>query len=281
METEDFGLRMTRRSFVLVILLIMLAAALGAARAEEPVPATPTDLVCRHEHTKTTIYFFDGPAYMSVSDASHLVFGPANIETVCLDCGEVISSETTEMAEETRPHSMKKGVCALCGFRTKSRTAEIQPKDLPGERTLYAQADEASSGLLTLTLTGADLTALEKANITTAIVRGETGMAAIALKIPEIRAQTEQIGANLYLELAEREDGSIFAGLYLVSDPGVKTQPDDRGISLRFYQETRADVRVSLAPADTDKLVETEGTWDEHGYWSVPYLEEGTYFLLQ
>ena len=266
---------------MLVILVFLLAVPVFSAGAEDPVPATPTDLTCNHTHTRTTIYFFDGPAYTSVSPTSHRVTGPAAVETVCEDCGEVLSYETVDMAEEIRPHSMKKGVCALCGFRVRSALADKLPEDLPGERTIFAQADENSEGLLTLTLTGADLTALERANITTALVRGETGTTAIALKVPEIRGQTEKTGADLYIELAEREDGSFFVGLYMVSEPGEKTPPEDEGITLRFYQETRADVRVSLAPVDTDRLVETESTWDEHGYWSVPYLEEGTYFLLQ
>lgn len=271
----------------MLVTLVLLFTALFYTAAAEGVSsavATPTDLECLHEHLRTTTYFFDGPAYTSVSDASHRVSGPATIEVVCLDCGEVISSETVGMAEEIRPHSMKKGVCVLCGFRSKVRTAELQkqPEDLPGERTIYAQADEQSDGLLTLTLSGADLTALERANVTTALIRGETGIAAIALKVPEIRAQTEKTGANLYIELAERDDGSFFVGLFLVDEPGEKREPEDQGIFLRFYQETRADVRISLVPADDEELVETEGVvWDEHGYWSVPYLEEGTYFLLK
>ena len=277
---------MTRRSWVLVALVLLFTALFYTAAAEgvSSAVATPTDLTCEHVNTRTTVYFFDGPAYTSVSSASHRVSGPATVEVVCLDCGEVLSSETVDMAEEIRPHSMKKGVCALCGFRSKARAAETMktPEDLPGERTIFAQADETSEGLLTLTLTGADLTALERANVTTAIIRGETGTAAIALKVPEIRVQTEQTGASLYIELAEREDGSFFAGLYLVGEPGERSEPEDQGITLRFYQETRADVRITLVPVDEEALVETEGVvWDEHGYWSVPDLEEGTYFLLQ
>ena len=266
---------------MLVMLAVLLSAVFCAAGAEEPVPATPTDLTCIHEHIKTTIYFFDGPAYSPVSSASHRVSGPGVVETTCLDCGAVLYSETVDMAEEIRPHSMRKGVCVLCGYRVRVLTAEDLPEDLPGERTLFAQEDDNAGGLLTLTLTGTDLTALEKANIKTALVRGETSTVAIALKVQEVRAETERTGSDLYMELAEREDGSFFAGLYLVSDPGEKSEPGEEGISLRFYQETRADVRVSLAPVNTDELVEVDSSWDEHGYWRVPYLEEGTYFLLQ
>ena len=272
---------MARRSYVVVFLVLMLAALCLAGAAEELVPATPTDLECAHEHTKTTIYFFDSPVYTSVSDASHRVSGPAAVEVVCLDCGAILSADNVGSAEEIRPHSMKKGVCALCGYRTRVRELPNQPDDLPGERTIFAQEDENADGLLTLKLTGTDLTALERANITTVLVRGKTGIAAIALKVPEVRVQTEKDGTYLYMELAEREDGSFFAGLFLVKEPGDRVAPEDNGISLRFYQETKSNVRVSLSPVDTDRLVETEGIWDEHGYWSVPYLQEGTYFFLQ
>ena len=235
-ETEDFRNQMTRKPFAFAILMLLLFMLLsGAAGAEEPVPATPTDLECAHEHTKTTIYFFDSPVYVTINAESHRVTGPATIETVCLDCDEVLASETVDNAEEIRPHSMKRGVCALC----------------------------------------------EQASISTALVRGETGTAAVAIGVPEMLGQTEQAGADLYLQLAEREDGSFFAGLYLISGSETRTEPEDEGITLRFYRQTRSDVRVSLAPADEDTLIETEGVWNDKGYWSVPYLEEGTYFLLQ
>lgn len=274
---------MIRKSFasaIAVLLLLALLPFLAAAEAEQ-VPATPTDLSCLHEHVKTTIYFFDSPAYTSVSAASHRVSGQATIETVCLDCGEVLSSEWTSSAEEIRPHRMKKGVCALCGFRQKNKAAVIEVADLPGEQTIYAQEDGTTKDLRTLTLSAADLAALEKANVRTVLIRGETGLAAIAVGVAQARTQVEISQASLYLELAEREDGSFFAGVSLVTGPGERTEPQDEGISLRFYQQTRADVRVSLAPTDRDLLVETQGEWDEHGFWSVPYLEKGTYFLLQ
>ena len=77
-----------------------------------------------------------------------------------------------------------------------------------------------------------------------------------------------------------REDGSFFAGVFLVSDSG-KLRPAGTGITLRFYRTSKSDVRIALAPAGADTLVEAESVWNEKGYWSVSYLEEGTYFLLQ
>ena len=106
---------MIRKSFVsamAALLLLVLLPFPGTAEADK-APATPTDLACLHEHVKTTIYFFDSPAYTLISAASHRVSGQATIETACLDCGEVLSSEWTSSAEEIRPHRMKKGVCAL------------------------------------------------------------------------------------------------------------------------------------------------------------------------
>ena len=114
---------MTRKRFVSAILMLLLFIS-AAAAAEAPTPATPTDLACLHEHTKTTVYFFDSPSYTPVNADSHRVYGPATVETVCLDCGEVLSSETVDSAEEIRSHSFKKGVCALCGYRLKKKTQE-------------------------------------------------------------------------------------------------------------------------------------------------------------
>lgn len=278
-ETEDFRNPMTRKNLAFAIAMLLLSALFsGAAGAEEP--ATPTNLACAHEHTKTTIYFFDTPAYTSVNAESHRVTGPATIRTVCLDCGEETASETVNNAEETRPHSMKKGACALCGYRTKTKAAPDRSADAPGERTIIAQEDGGTEGLLTLTLTNRDLADMVSANVSTILVRGKSGDAAVALDVTEVLDSIGQTGAALYLQLAEREDGSFFACLYLVSGSGDRFLPEDAGIFLRFYRQSRSDVRVSLAPADTDTLIEAPGVWNEKGYWSVPYLEEGTYFLL-
>ena len=93
--------------------------------------------------------------------------------------------------------------------------------------------------------------------------------------------QSREAGADLYLELAERDDGSFFAGVILVSGSGEEIDPSSDGINLRFYREAYSDLQVSLAPVSTGAIVETKGVWDEHGYWSVQYQEEGTYFILQ
>ena len=100
---EEPGIRRMKKSLAFVLLMLLLSAMLCAAEAEEPAPATPTDLSCLHENTKQTIYFFDSPAYTSVSSTSHKVYGPATIQTICLDCGEVLSTETVDYAEELRP----------------------------------------------------------------------------------------------------------------------------------------------------------------------------------
>ena len=278
---EDSGIRNMKKTLVFTILVLSLFLLCYAAEAEKPDPATSTDLTCLHENTKKTIYFFDSPGYVSVSAASHKVYGPATIQVVCLDCGEVLSEETVDYVEEIRPHSMKKGQCALCGYREKNQMSQEQLKDDPGERTLFAQEDNIIEGLLTLTLSREDLAALNNSNVTTALVRGNTGNVAIALEVNKVLTQTREADADLYLELAEREDGSLFASVSLISDSGEETDPETEGINLRFYRETGADIRVSIAPVNDDKLVETRGTWDEHGYWTVQYQEEGTYFILQ
>ena len=272
---------MIRKSFVIAILLLLFILLSGTAGAEEPIPATPTDLVCTHGQTKTTIYFFDSPAYTSINAESHRVSGPATVETVCLDCGEVLSCETVENAEEIRPHSMKKGACVLCGYRDNTNVTKTAPANVSGERTVVASEEGSAKGLLTLTMTNADLYKLTGENVYTVLVQGKTGNAAVALNVTEMLGQTEDTGADLKLELAEQEDDSIFASLYLVSDSGSLSQPSNTGVTLRFYRQTKSNVRVSLAPAGEDSLIETEAVWNEKGYWSVPYLREGTYFLLQ
>lgn len=278
---EEPGIRRMKKSLAFVLLMLLLSALLCAAVAEEPAPATPTDLACLHENTKQTIFFFDSPAYSSVSTTSHKVYGPATIQTVCLDCGEVISTETVDYTEELRPHSMKRGQCALCGYCDSTWTRQEQPKDATGERTLYAQEDNNTRGMLTLTLSREDLIALNNSNVSVALVRGNSGNVAIALNVSNLLNQSREADADLYLQLAERTDGSVFAGVFLVSETGEEITPEVNGINLRIYQQTYSDIRFSIAPSASGSLVEAEGVWNEHGYWSVQYQEEGTYFILQ
>ena len=278
---EDSGNRMMKRLFTFAILVLMLAVFSGTAGAEHPVPATPTDLACAHEHTRTTIYFYDSPAYAPVGTDAHRVFGPADVETVCLDCGEVLSLLKMNNAEEIRPHSMKKGVCALCGYREPVLTNEHRRADRAGEQTIIAREDGSVSGLLTVTLSEEELSAMSGAGVSTVLIRGRNGSAEISLDVRDALAQTEAGGLDLFVEFEEQPDGSFFAGLYLVTASGERIRVENEGITLRFYQEDREGNRVSVAPADTDTLVETKSVWDERGFWSVPYLEEGTYFILQ
>ena len=280
---------MIRKSFVFVLAALLACCLLsGFAAAEEAredaVPATPTDLAeeCAHEHTKTTIYFYDSPLYTPVSGLSHRVSGPATEETACLDCGEILSSRTVKNAEEIRSHRMKNGKCALCGYQEKAKIqVQNDGNDLPGERTLYARAEEGTPGCLSLILLSEDLVAMENAKISTVLVRGETGTAAIALQVEQMQKLAETNEADLYLELKEQEDGSFFAAVALVRGSGEKDTDGTDGITIRFYQENKEEVRFTVAPADEDRLLETSATWNDHGFWSVPYVEEGTYFFLQ
>lgn len=278
---EEPGIRRMKKSLAFVLLMLLLSAMLYAAEAEEPAPATPTDLSCLHENTKQTIFFFDSPAYTSVSSTSHKVYGPATIQTICLDCGEVLSTETVDYAEELRPHSMKRGQCALCGYCDSTWTRREPAKDVTGERTLYAQEDTNTHGMLTMTLSREDLIALNNSNISVAVVRGNSGSVAIAVNVKDLLNQSREVQADLYLQLAERTDGSVFAGVVLVSETGEEIAPTGDGINLRIYQESYSDIRFSVAPSASGSLMEAEGVWDEHGYWSVQYQKEGTYFILQ
>ena len=297
---------MIKKILTAAALLFALLVFAGPGTAEK-MPATPTDLtegaaepeipeipevpgeeaemvtpvpepICAHENVSQVIYFFDSPSYTSLSAATHKVAGPAVVAQVCMDCGAELSAETVDNIEEIRPHSMKKGVCALCGYRQK--TAAVQDKrDAPGERTLVAQPD--GTGLLFLTLTEQDLAALENAKVKTLLVRGEHGKAEVAVDVKEIREETKQEAASFSIEMAEQEDGSLFAGLSLSNAPGRKDEIDIEGVTLRFYLGNASALKIVLDPTDGDKLTETDGVWDENGYWIVPYVSEGYYLVVK
>lgn len=278
-----------KRKLIAAVLLLLAVIVLAGMCAAEGQPATPTDLtepeptkvpepVCDHVNVSTVIYFFDSPSYTSLSAASHRVSGPGVMAVECRDCGKVLSEETVDNAEEIRPHSMKKGVCALCGYRAQTE-ARQEKRDAPGERTLVAQSD--GSGVLFLTLTEQDLAALENAKVKTLLVRGEHGRAVVAVDVKEIREETGREAASFSIEIAEQEDGSLFAGLSLSNAPGRKDELDIDGVTLRFYGSKDEAVRIALAPTDGDKLTETDGQWDDNGYWFVPYVSEGNYVIIR
>ena len=271
---------MMKKSLAFAMLMLLLTMLSGIAAAEETDPATPTDLTCPHENTKVIIYFYDSPAYSATGSRTHRVYGPASIVTVCQDCGQEIARRESDIEQEYRPHTMKRGVCVLCGYHEQASEPTAAPEDIPGERTLYA-GQASDEDMLSLTLTYDDLSALNSAKVNTVLVKGKKGSAAIALNVADMMTQTRKTGGSLYLMLAEQEDKSLFAGLYLVIDSNTREEPDGEGISLRFYQENRADVQVSLVLADSDEPVKTETVWNENGYWSVQYLEEGTYMILR
>lgn len=252
----------------------------GTEPAADMEPATDTEpeTVCAHENVNKIIYFFDSPSYTSLSAATHKVAGPGVVAEVCRDCGTVLKEEPVDYIEENRPHSMKKGVCPLCGYR--QETAVVQDlRDAPGERTLVAQSD--GSGLLFLTLTEQDLSALESAKVRTLLVRGEHGKAVVAVDVKEIRQEVGREAASFSIEMTEQEDGSLYAGLSLSNAPGRKDELDIEGVTLRFYGEKEPAIKIALVPTDGDRLTETDGVWNENGYWTVPYVSEGDYLLIR
>ena len=89
----------------------------------------------------------------------------------------------------------------------KNQVSQEERKDDPGERTLFAQEDGEIEGLLFLTLSREDLTALNNSNVTTALIRGNSGNVAIALEVKKVLTQTWEAEADLYLELAEDVQG--------------------------------------------------------------------------
>ena len=84
-----------------------------------------------------------------------------------------------------------------------------------------------------------------------------------------------------------RGRGSHFFGnsrggrsLYLNGSHG-KQVPKETGVRLRFYRDSEEKTRFSVAPSDSETLSDVSADWNEAGYWSVPYVGEGTYFPLQ
>ena len=128
---------MKKRVIAIILVMTLVWSSLGdvfrgisfAALAEEPEPATPTDLTCLHENRKTTVYFLDGASYTPIDSDTHRISGRAMIETVCLEegCNKVIEKRELEYAEETRTHSIREGVCSLCGYSavTEKRSPEM------------------------------------------------------------------------------------------------------------------------------------------------------------
>jgi len=296
---------MKRKLIAAAVLLLVLFALAGLSLAEE-TPATPTDLaegisepetpqtpgeeaepavetavpepLCAHENVNKIIYFFDSPSYTALSAATHKVSGPGVVAEVCKDCGAVLNEETVDYVEEVRPHSMKKGVCPLCGYRQETATV-VDSRDAPGERTLVAQPD--GSGLLFLTLTEQDLAALENAKVKVLLVRGEHGKAVVAVDVKEIRQEAGREAASFSIEMSEQEDGSLFAGLSLSNAPGRRDELDIEGVTLRFYEGKAPALKIALDPTDGDPLTETDGVWNEAGYWTVPYVSEGYYLVVK
>ena len=246
---------------------------------DEPVPATPADLPCPHEHTETIIYFYDSPAYTAVNEETHKVSGPAYEETRCLDCGAILAGGDVAYAEEIRPHSFKNSVCALCGYHLRVKETEAPTPAAIAEETLEASQD--GMGVTTLTLTDADLRSLMDSGVSTVLIKEKQGHAAVALSVPKMQAQTQGTGMDLRLDLVEWDDGGVFAGLSLAQNGKKQRTPDRAGITLRFYQAKNPPLTFSLSRSDSDTLVEADGTWNDRGYWAVPWQAEGTYFPKQ
>ena len=145
------------KRMALILMVLLLALAVGAALAEEPagavaeeyaeVPAEPADVpaaepsidpaeepaaevisgdaACPHLHTKTVNYF-DAPDYRPMDDEVHLVVGSAVVEVSCLDCGAILSVSSETNVEEVNPHLFRNGYCVFCG-----REAAVAPQPEP------------------------------------------------------------------------------------------------------------------------------------------------------
>ena len=63
---------------------------------------------------------------------------------------------------------------------------------------------------------------------------------------------------------------------YMDELPRYIDLPAEDTVIMKHIQE-----KPGLVPTDGDELVQTEPLWNERGYWTVEYLEEGTYMILQ
>ena len=271
---------------LLLALSLLLSAALSAA---EEVPATPTDLDCPHEHIRE-VFYFDSPGYLPLDNETHMVYGSAVVETMCEDCGKVLSSEYRADAEETRRHTFKKGACVLCGAKEPENPVSPEDttssKDLPGEATVVPMPEKEGDPRNVVVLTEEDLTAWEEMEITTLVIRPENGSAAIALPVTPIREEMEDRNVPLRAEMETGEDGVLRASLTF-EDPDTDEAPQSEGISLRFYLDYAPEKLVAFQPEDpAAEKTEFPAAWIETqqlslSYWSLPWQGNGLYTPVQ
>ena len=280
-----------RRVWAALLGLLLAAGMLAGAVAEDADPSelplsTQTDL-CPHEHVRE-VFYFDHPTYRAINRYVHDVVGSAVVNVVCDDCGEVLSSETRDHAEEQREHTYnKKGVCRLCGYVRQ----EASPTEVPAvqEQVLQPLADE-SGKRWEIAVTGDMVSALRADKMEVLVIRPEGSPLALAVVLS---AEVEKALANgpLNAALEALEDDSW--GAELLVDGKENVLPEN-SCSLRLYEEEKEkaeELKVFFVPeeavaAGNIEEAETEApapVWNRpagsgtEGYWNVDWLGDGTY----
>ena len=257
-----------KRLFAALLALLIFIGLSAAAEEDAPAVATLTDLECAHEHTKEVCYF-DSPVYTALNGTFHRVYGPGLVETVCEDCGEVLSSEYKADAEQIRYHTFRKGKCALCG---EPKPAEPDPS----RETVFVPAAAEGDSFLRLTVTEAELSVLEKENIGTLLVRPDGASAAAALPVYALRSELAEAGATLEIAMQLREDGSVQVILTLQSENGTAA-PRAEGAAVRMYRDGAESLKAAFLAADGESPVSAEAVRREDGWWEIPWQGNGTY----
>ena len=279
--SDVIGDRLKALAAVMILAFLVLPyPALGEGNQD---PATQTDL-CAHLSTHQVIYFDDAPLYTPLGPVSHLVEGPGLVETVCDDCGRLLSSEYMENAEEIREHTIRNGRCALCGYRqTKPDEPETYVGSEPGEQVLEAKKDDDAS-LWQLSVTGEEVEQLRSQQVQTALIRG--GEMALVFSVDDLCQQMNEAGAQLEITVEMREDQSFFLSAGLLN-AGEEQQTELKGYekcSLRVYRPADPPlILVWISPED--ELLELPATWvqpkenGEEGYWMIPWPGSGNFLL--
>lgn len=246
---------MKRNGMLLLVLLLLLVTAAAAAEgtAENPDPATPTDLTCAHENTKEYVYY-ENPEYIRVNTQYHKVVGyDAVVRVVCLDCGETISEETRDRVEEIRNHVFRNGACAMC-----SCPQPVVILDFTQEE-IEERMDRQEKVL---------------------VLRPDGSPAAIAVPVDSLRdILVKNPDKTFRAELQPRPDGSFSIVLYLAD--GQEEDPFyPEGAEVRFY--TRDDTPEILftteeGTAHKSKTVFVDNTTPSQRYWFVPFIGNGMY----
>ena len=253
-----------KRLLSALVLAALLLSALPVSAGEGMDPlATPTDL-CAHENTET-VYYFDSPVYSPLDIYTHRVSGPATAETVCTDCGTVISVTFEDNAEEICPHVFRRGKCALCG----------QESDTAGsgkETVLRLLPMEGGVNHFSLTLTGSDLH--EPGGFLVLLAEGAG--AAIVLQTAPVLELLDIMGGSLTAEIAAPISTTLNAAVRVYDENGAESAPDHAWTSPRIYTARTADMIVTYTNKSGRESVR-KPAWSDAGYFTIPWLGSGTY----